>query len=72
MTVALAVVVAAVIWVFGQALGAITASGATDPNSGPLLALLALCYWPAAAAAGTPPEGTGPKSPAEAAGTVAR
>ena len=20
--------------------------GATDPNSGPLLALLALCYWP--------------------------
>jgi hypothetical protein len=28
-------------------LGGILASGATDPNSGPLLALLALTYWPA-------------------------
>jgi hypothetical protein len=25
----------------------ILAGGATDPNSGPLLALLALAYWPA-------------------------
>ena len=46
-TLVLAVVVAAVIWVFGQAFGEIMAGGATDPNSAPLLALLALCYWPA-------------------------
>ncbi|MGH3187709.1 MAG: hypothetical protein ACRDPY_01670 [Streptosporangiaceae bacterium] len=42
----LAIVVAAVIWVIGEAFGAILAGGATDPNSGPLLALLALAYWP--------------------------
>jgi hypothetical protein len=38
--------VAAVIWVFGEAFGGIMAGGATDPNSGPLLVLLALTYWP--------------------------
>jgi hypothetical protein len=43
----LAVVVAVVIWVAVEALGGILASGATDPNSGPLLVLLALAYWPA-------------------------
>ncbi len=43
----LAIVVALVIWVFAQALGGILAGGATDPNSGPLLILLALAYWPA-------------------------
>jgi hypothetical protein len=43
----LAIVVALVIWVFGEALGAILAGGGTDPNSGPLLALLPLAYWPA-------------------------
>jgi hypothetical protein len=53
-TLVLAVVVAAVIWVFGEAFGAIMAGGATDVNSGPLLALLALSYWPSRAA------GTGP------------
>jgi hypothetical protein len=42
----LAMVVAAFIWVFAQAFGGILASGATDVNSGPLLALLALAYWP--------------------------
>jgi hypothetical protein len=46
-TLVLAIVVAAFIWVFGEAFGAILAGGATDPNSGPLLALLALTYWPA-------------------------
>jgi hypothetical protein len=45
-TLVLAVVVAAVIWVVGEAFGAIMAGGATDPNSGPLLILLALAYWP--------------------------
>jgi hypothetical protein len=45
-TVVLAVVVAVVMWVFVQALGGILLSGATDPNSGLLIALLALVYWP--------------------------
>ena len=45
----LAVVVALVIWVVGQAFGVILAGGATDPNSGPLLVLLALAYWPSPA-----------------------
>ena len=38
-------------WVFGQAFGEIMTGGATDPNSAPLLALLALAYWPARAVA---------------------
>jgi hypothetical protein len=45
-TLVLAIVVAAVIWVVGEALGTIFTGGGTDPNSGPLLALLALAYWP--------------------------
>jgi hypothetical protein len=45
-TLVLAIVVAAVIWVFVEAFGGILASGATDPNSGLPLALLALAYWP--------------------------
>ncbi|HTT00196.1 MAG TPA: hypothetical protein VMI33_26645 [Streptosporangiaceae bacterium] len=45
-TVVLAIVVAALIWVFGEAFGAILTGGGTDPNSGPLLILLALSYWP--------------------------
>jgi len=47
----LALVTAAFIWAFGEAFGQILAGGATDPNSGPLLALLALAYWPPAPAA---------------------
>ena len=47
----LALVVAAFIWVFGEAFGQILTGGATDPNSAPLLALLALAYWPPATAA---------------------
>jgi hypothetical protein len=45
-TLVLAIVVAAFIWVFAEALGGILAGGATDVNSGLLLALLALAYWP--------------------------
>jgi hypothetical protein len=52
-TLVLAIVVAAAIWVFGEAFGMILAGGATDPNSGPLLALLALAYWPVKAATAT-------------------
>jgi hypothetical protein len=51
-TLVLAVAVALVIWVFGEAFGAIMTGGGTDPNSGPLLALLALSYWPHKAAEG--------------------
>jgi hypothetical protein len=49
-TLVLAVAAALVIWVFGEAFGAIMTGGGTDPNSGPLLALLALSYWPLKAA----------------------
>lgn len=45
--VVLAVLVSAVIWVCGQDVGGILAGGATDPNSGLLLGLVALAYWPA-------------------------
>jgi hypothetical protein len=55
----LAIVLAAVVWVFGQALGGILATGATDPESGPLLALLALAYWPARPAPAGPAAATG-------------
>jgi hypothetical protein len=57
-TLLLAITVALVIWVFAQGLGGILAGGATDPNSGPLLALLALAYWPARAAGKAAPKGT--------------
>ncbi len=53
-TLVLAIVVAAVIWVFGEAFGTILTGGGTDPNSGPLLILLALTYWPVRAAITAP------------------
>jgi hypothetical protein len=46
----LGIVVAAIIWVVGENFGTILAGGATDPNSGPLLVLIAVCYWPRAIA----------------------
>jgi hypothetical protein len=42
-----AVVTGLLIWIPGQAFGGILAGGMTDPNSGPLLVLIALAYWPA-------------------------
>jgi hypothetical protein len=47
-------VVSAVIWVFAEAFGQIMAGGATDPNSGPLLVLLALAFWPLRTPSATP------------------
>lgn len=41
-----AVVAAAVIWVVGEAFGGVFTGQGTDPDSGPLLALLAAAYWP--------------------------
>ncbi len=46
-TVVLAVVVAALIWIVGEDFGAIFTGSGTDPNSGLLLALLAVANWPA-------------------------
>ncbi len=46
LTLVLAVAVFAVIWVAVQNFGGILAGGATDPNSGLLVILLALTYWP--------------------------
>jgi len=43
---ALAIVVAVVIWVVGENFGGILTGSGTDPNSGPLLVLLAIAYWP--------------------------
>jgi hypothetical protein len=45
-TLALAMVVFAAIWIAVQNLGGILAGGATDPNSGLLVIVLALIYWP--------------------------
>jgi hypothetical protein len=45
----IAMALAAASWVLGQAFGGIATGQATDPNTGPLLVLLALCYWPAGA-----------------------
>jgi hypothetical protein len=55
----LAIAASALIWVVGEAFGTILAGGATDPNSGLLLALLALAYWPAGKAAAPPPRAAG-------------
>ncbi len=68
-TLVLAIVVAAVIWVVGEAFGMILAGGATDPNSGPLLALLALTYWPVRTTVTAPARTTAPASAEE--GTMA-
>jgi hypothetical protein len=54
----LAIVVTAVIWVAGQDFGMVLAGGATDVNSGPLLALLALAYWPARTVTAASAEGS--------------
>ena len=44
--IAVAIALAAVLWVVGEDFGQIFTGAATDPNSGPLLVLLALAYWP--------------------------
>lgn len=55
-TIVLAITLAAVIWL-AEGMGGIFTGGGTDPNSGPLLALLALTFWPAASVLGTSAEG---------------
>ena len=63
LAVGLAVLVSLVIWLVGQDLGQILAGDATDVNSGPLLALIALAYWPLRPAASRPGAAAG--APAE-------
>lgn len=46
-TLGVAIILSLVIWVAGQDLGTILTGGGTDPNSGLLLVLVALAYWPA-------------------------
>ena len=41
-----AAIAAALLWAAGEHYGAIFSGMATDPNSGPLLVLLALAFWP--------------------------
>ncbi|MDA8374084.1 MAG: hypothetical protein M0Z91_07555, partial [Actinomycetota bacterium] len=48
------IVLATGIWVFGEAFGAILTGQGTDPNSGPLLVLFALCMWSGLAGAPAP------------------
>jgi hypothetical protein len=42
----LAVITAVAIWVVGEGLGGMLTGRGTDPNTGPLLILLAIAYWP--------------------------
>ena len=57
---ALAVMSAAAIWVLTQNLGGIFTGMGTDPNTGPLLILLAAAYWPSG-----PQRQETPETPAE-------
>jgi hypothetical protein len=41
-----AIVAALVIWVVGENFGGIFTGSGTDPNTGPLLALISLAFWP--------------------------
>jgi hypothetical protein len=34
------------VWWLGEGLGGIFTGSSTDPNSGPLLALVAIAFWP--------------------------
>jgi hypothetical protein len=62
----LAILLATLIWL-AEGLGGIFTGAATDPNSGPLLALLALAFWPAAPAPATPATPATSPSPASGA-----
>ena len=50
--VVVALVLSLLIWVFGEGLGMPFQGMGTDPDTGPLLALIALTYWPATRLAG--------------------
>ncbi len=50
----LAIAISLLIWLVAQDLGELFTGGATDPNSGPLLVLIALAYWPSSPAPSAP------------------
>jgi hypothetical protein len=65
----LAAATAAVIWVLGENFGGILTGQGTDPNTGPLLILLAAAFWPLARAgrrASALPAGLAAEAPAPA------
>jgi hypothetical protein len=45
-TLVLSIVIATAIWVIGENFGGILTGQATDPDTGPLLVLLAFAFWP--------------------------
>ena len=53
---ALAMVTAAILWVLAQGFGGILTGQGTDPNTGPLLILLAAAFWPLTGASRRPAE----------------
>lgn len=57
----LAIVTAAFLWL-AEGLGGMLTGGGTDPNSGPLLVLLAVCYWPLASGSATVATESSPSS----------
>lgn len=65
-TILLAVVLAAVTWVVGQALGEVLTGMGTDPGTGPLLILLAAAYWPTATTARPAATAAHPATPSPA------
>ncbi len=65
LAVTLSIILAVIIWVTGENFGGILTGQATDPNTGPLLVLLALAFWPRpglrpAAGRSRPPSSTAP------------
>ncbi|MGH3779333.1 MAG: hypothetical protein ACRDRO_01570 [Pseudonocardiaceae bacterium] len=57
-TLILAILVATAYWVIGENFGGLFTGQGTDPNSGPLLILLAATYWPYRTRTRRQPEGT--------------
>ncbi len=68
--VVMAIVSGAVIWVVGENFGMLFPGGSTDPNSGPLLILLALAYWPLRSRPVTASSSAGDTTPPTVAGVV--
>ena len=54
LTLVLAVALSLIIWVVGQGFGDVFSGSGTDPNTGPLLILLAAAFWPRRAASPVP------------------
>jgi hypothetical protein len=66
--VVVAISIAVVSWVVAEDLGTLLAGGATDPNSGPLLVLLAMAYWPCRVGAPATPTPTATDVPGASGG----